>query len=61
MNSNKIPNVADPTAIYIDAINKGYADTADNLEVNRAGDTITGNLLLSIGIWYIGLSLTVRW
>ena len=45
MGSNKIVNVADPTAAQ-DAATKTYVDTADALKVAKAGDTMSGALAM---------------
>ena len=42
----QIKNVADPTDPQ-DAATKNYTDTKDALKVNKSGDTMTGNLVMS--------------
>jgi hypothetical protein len=48
MTSHKIANVADPTNSK-DVATKSYVDLNDATKVARAGDTMTGDLLLAVG------------
>lgn len=48
MGGNKVTNIGTPTIIS-DATSKLYVDSGDNLKVNKSGDIMTGNLILSVG------------
>lgn len=48
MNTRRIINVTDPSNAQ-DVATKNYVDTADALRVTKAGDTMTGNLVMNNG------------
>jgi hypothetical protein len=48
LNNNTIKNVKCPFD-DTDVVTKQYADNTDNLRILKSGDTMTGDLVLSIG------------